>query len=120
MYSVEDFLISASKQYYAGNPIISDEQFDSLAEAVGFSHVGAKQHENVEKHFQRMYSLQKYYVDEGVKPLSGYSDICSSPKLDGAAISLLYLEGNLVRGLTRGDGIEATDIPGSSRQRSGA
>ena len=52
--------------YYNGCPIISDEQFDRLAESVGYSALGAKQHEDTEKHFQKMYSLQKHYVDEGV------------------------------------------------------
>jgi DNA ligase (NAD+) len=38
--------------------------------------------------------------------LEGYRDVAVSIKLDGAAISLLYVDGNLVRGLTRGDGVE--------------
>jgi DNA ligase (NAD+) len=53
-----------------------------------------------------MYSLQKYYEDEGTRPLEGIRSIATSVKLDGAAISLLYVDGNLVRGLTRGDGVE--------------
>jgi len=53
-----------------------------------------------------MYSLQKYYEDEGTRPLEGIQSIAATVKLDGAAISLLYVDGYLVRGLTRGDGIE--------------
>jgi DNA ligase (NAD+) len=53
-----------------------------------------------------MYSLQKYYEDEGTQPLQGIRSIATSIKLDGAALSLLYVDGNLVRALTRGDGIE--------------
>jgi DNA ligase (NAD+) len=54
-----------------------------------------------------MYSLQKYYDDEDQKrPLEGHRDVACSVKLDGAAISLLYVDGSLVRGLTRGDGTE--------------
>lgn len=106
MNKITQFLDSASKAYYAGSPIISDEQFDRLADSVGYSAVGARQHENKEKHLYQMYSLQKYYEDEGTRPLEGIKSIATSVKLDGAAISLLYVDGNLVRGLTRGDGIE--------------
>ena len=106
MNKITQFLDSASKAYYAGSPIISDEQFDRLADSVGYNAVGAKQHENKEKHLYQMYSLQKYYEDEGTKPLENIRSIASSVKLDGAAISLLYVDGNLVRGLTRGDGVE--------------
>jgi DNA ligase (NAD+) len=53
-----------------------------------------------------MYSLQKYYEDEGTQPLQGIRGIATSIKLDGAALSLLYIDGNLVRALTRGDGVE--------------
>lgn len=106
MNKIEQFLDSASKAYYAGSPIISDEQFDRLADSVGYNAVGAKQHENKEKHLYQMYSLQKYYEDEGTRPLEGIRSIATSIKLDGAAISLLYVDGVLVRGLTRGDGVE--------------
>lgn len=107
MNKLEQFLDKASQAYYAGSPLISDEQFDQLADSCGYSKVGAKQHGNVEKHLYRMYSLQKFYEDEDQKrPLEGIRDIVASAKLDGAAISLVYANGHLVRGLTRGDGIE--------------
>lgn len=107
MNKIIDFLNTAARHYYNGDPIISDEQFDRLAESVGYSSVGAKQHENTEKHFNRMYSLQKYYEDENSKtPLDGYINLCMTPKIDGAAISILYIDGNLARVLTRGDGFE--------------
>ncbi len=106
MNKIEQFLDSASKAYYAGSPIISDEQFDRLAESHGYNSVGAKQHDNKAKHLFQMYSLQKYYEDEGTRPLEGIKGIATSVKLDGAAISLLYVDGSLVRALTRGDGVE--------------
>lgn len=106
MNKIEQFLDSASKAYYAGSPIISDEQFDRLAESHGYNSVGARQHENKAKHLFQMYSLQKYYEDEGTRPLEGIRGIATSIKLDGAAISLLYVDGDLVRALTRGDGVE--------------
>lgn len=110
MNKIKQYLDIASANYYAGKPSMSDEAFDRLAESVGYNAVGARQHENIRKHFARMYSLQKYYEDEGAKPLSDVKDITTTPKLDGAAISLLYVDGNLVQALTRGDGIEGTDI----------
>ena len=106
MNKITQFLDSASKAYYAGSPIISDAQFDALADSVGYNKVGAKQNEKVERHLYPMYSLQKYYEDEGTQPLQGIRGIASSVKLDGAALSLLYVDGNLVRVLTRGDGVE--------------
>lgn len=110
MTKIKQYLDLASACYYAGKPIINDETFDRLADSIGYAEVGARQHENLKKHFHRMYSLQKYYEDEGVAPLSTYNDMVATPKLDGAAVSLLYVDGVLVQVLTRGDGVEGTDI----------
>ena len=110
MSKVKDYLDAASAAYYAGKPFISDESFDKLAESAEYQAVGAKQHANVKKHFNRMWSLQKHYEDEGTRPLQEFKDTVSSVKLDGAAVSLLYVEGCLVLALTRGDGVEGQDI----------
>lgn len=110
MNKITEFLDSAAKAYYAGSPIISDEQFDRLSESVGYSSVGAPAGGRTEGHLYQMYSLQKYYEDEGARPLEGITDIAVSIKLDGAAISLLYIDGVLVRALTRGDGVEGQII----------
>lgn len=111
MNKIHEYLQLASRNYYAGAPIISDEVFDKLAESSGFNEVGARQHEHLEKHYFPMFSLQKYYEDEGREsPLAGEKDIDASPKLDGAAVSHLYIEGKLVRSLTRGDGTEGTNV----------
>lgn len=110
MQNLTKFLDNASAAYYAGNPIIADSVFDELAQLSGYTAVGAKQHENVCKHRYQMYSLQKFYEDEGKEPLAEYNDKVSSAKLDGAAISLLYVDTQLVQVATRGDGIEGQDI----------
>jgi len=104
------YLDEASIKYYMGEPIISDEAFDRLAESSGYARIGAKQHEEVCKHYFPMWSLQKYYEDEGKKPLEGSRNLSRTPKLDGAAISILYLDGTLSQVLTRGDGIEGREI----------
>lgn len=111
MNKLEQYLNTASRAYYAGAPIISDEQFDALADSVNYNKVGASvRGNNKGKHYRQMYSLQKYYEGEGVRPLEGMGDASSSIKLDGCAISLLYVDGVLVRALTRGDGVEGQDI----------
>lgn len=111
MNKITEFLDKASKYYYAGTPIISDDQFDRLAESVGYNKVGAKQHEDTENHLYRMYSLQKYYEDENRdSPLAGEQEVVTSPKLDGAAISIVYIDGVYTRALTRGDGQAGRDV----------
>jgi DNA ligase (NAD+) len=106
MNKITQFLDSASAAYYAGSPFITDVQFDKLADSVGYFAVGSKQNSKTQKHLYQMYSLQKFYEDEGTKPLQGIRSLATSIKLDGAALSLLYVDGNLVRALTRGDGVE--------------
>ncbi|MGX5913697.1 NAD-dependent DNA ligase LigA [Aliidiomarina sp. Khilg15.8] len=48
---------------------------------------------------------------------SGTPDLawCAEPKLDGAAVSILYEEGRLVRAATRGDGYQGEDITSNVR-----
>jgi len=108
--SITKYLDHAAERYYAGEPIIPDDVFDRLAEINNYNTVGAAVQNNKVKHAYAMYSLQKHYEDEGAHPLAGISDISGSPKLDGAAISLLYVDGWLVQAATRGDGIEGQDI----------
>ena len=108
--NITQYLDQCCIQYYSGTPIVSDEVFDKLAESSDYQAVGARQHDNVKKHFNRLYSLQKHYEGENKKPLEGIKNISITPKLDGACISLLYLYGCLVQVLTRGDGQQGQDI----------
>jgi DNA ligase (NAD+) len=112
MNNLTEFLDNASRHYYNGTPVISDEQFDSLAESCGYNKVGAVQHGDVQRHLYPMYSLQKWYEDEDrPNPLDEhYTNVVMTPKLDGAAVSLLYVDGVFVRALTRGDGKEGRDV----------
>ena len=107
--NIKQYLDSASAAYYAGSPFITDEVFDSLAESIDYKSVGAPVAKNKSRHAFQMYSLQKHYEDEGVKPLVGET-VTGSPKLDGAALSLLYIDGALVKAITRGDGVEGQDV----------
>jgi DNA ligase (NAD+) len=111
MKNLENYLDSCSAAYYAGNPIISDEQFDYLADICNYNKVGAKSVTDTVPHYYQMRSLQKYYENENQKrPLEGEKDVTISIKLDGAAVSLLYVDGELVKAITRGDGTCGQDI----------
>lgn len=103
--SIKQFLDRAAEAYYAGEPIISDEEFDSLAEQHQYLSVGFK-HPNGIAHAFPMYSLQKVYPEEKLPFEGGVKSI----KLDGAAISILFVDGKVALALTRGDGIRGQDI----------
>lgn len=101
-------------QYYAGTPVISDEEFDRLADYYGYENVGAAVQGNTVAHPFPMWSLQKCYTDEPRIALSG--DVIESPKLDGAAISVTYVYGKLSLALTRGDGKQGLPITDKIRE----
>jgi DNA ligase (NAD+) len=105
---MKNFLDYASAKYYAGEPIISDEEFDKLAEYYGYEGVGAPVVGDRIAHAFPMWSLQKCYDDEPLIDLGG--EVIVTPKLDGAAVALYYTEGRLALALTRGDGKEGLDI----------
>ena len=104
---MKQLLDDASKSYYEGTPIMSDEEFDFLSDKFNYTSVGYKVTDAI-PHAYRMYSLQKVF-DIDNSPLH-LPDCNKSPKLDGAAVSLLYVNGELHLALTRGDGIEGRDI----------
>jgi len=103
--TMKDFLDRASQMYYQGSPILSDAEFDSLARKYNYHTVGHSVTDGV-PHLFKMYSLQKVF-DEADLP---DEDMVCTPKLDGAAVSLTYVEGTLAMALTRGDGNLGKDI----------
>lgn len=99
-------LEKASKAYYKGEPIMSDEEFDNLSknnEKVGYEVTD----DNKRPHYNKLYSLKTIFNADDIKlPLP----VVTSPKLDGAAVSILYYNGIITISLTRGDGIVGTIV----------
>jgi DNA ligase (NAD+) len=113
MENLKAILQQASTEYYNGNPTMSDTAFDKLVEISGYDEVGFSSSNNRIPHLHQMYSLQKVFSNEiGTKdPFDNYKGaVVVSPKLDGAAVSLLYVKGKLYQALTRGDGQKGLDI----------
>ena len=103
-----EFLKKAAEEYYKGTPIISDEEFDSLAELSNFNCLDTSNDNNFMLP-HRMYSLNKFYVGEDQSPLKKDS-LIETPKLDGSAVALVYAFGELSAILTRGDGKRGQNI----------
>jgi len=111
---MREFLEHAAAKYYSGEPVISDEQFDALASVYKFHDVGYQVTDGT-PHYFPMYSLQKFFSIEDCPASSNDSGYIGSPKLDGAAVSLLYVSGELKQALTRGDGKVGKDITNKVR-----
>jgi len=101
------FLEKASVMYYSGTPILSDEEFDALARKYRYEEVGYQVTDGI-PHMYRMYSLQKVFNLSDIECTT--SPLVRTPKLDGAAVSLQYVNGHLAQALTRGDGQLGRDI----------
>ena len=102
---IEQLMKNASEAYYSGQPILTNEQYDALEKIHGQIISG-----NGEvPHAYRMYSLKKHYEKDGPTPLN-LANCVGSDKLDGAAVSILYVDGELVYALTRGDGVKGNFV----------
>lgn len=104
---MQHFLEKASAMYYSGTPIISDAEFDSLARLYHYDTVGHTVTDGI-PHLYRMYSLQKVFDLNDIEATT--APMLRTPKLDGAAVSLQYVNGHLAQALTRGDGNLGRDI----------
>ena len=104
---MQHFLEKASVMYYSGTPIISDAEFDSLARLYHYDTVGHTVTDGI-PHLYRMYSLQKVFDLNDIEATT--APMVRTPKLDGAAVSLQYVNGHLAQALTRGDGNLGRDI----------
>lgn len=136
-------LIVASDSYYrAGTSSMSDYDFDmaikeleKLEKEYGYSVKGSPtgavgEEKNVfgekVKHYYPMLSLDNVYsVTELLNWVKGITDLYPKAtfvqdiKFDGISLSLDYVEGNLVRAVTRGDGVTGYDITDNAKMISG-
>jgi len=122
--------------YVLDDPKVSDAEFDKLMQqlkALEAEHpelvtpdsptqrVGGKPREGFVKvpHSSAMLSLDNTYSEEELRAwerrvheLSGRKDIdyVCELKLDGMSLALIYEDGRLVRGITRGDGVVGEDV----------
>ena len=128
--SVEKLNLYAKHYYVLDDPITTDEVYDRLYHEVVEYEENNKAEilENSptqrvgdmisdgftkEKHLSRMWSLEDIFDSEGLdkwltktyKLDSNISFYCE-PKFDGASLNLIYEDGVLVKGVTRGDGTE--------------
>lgn len=104
---MQHFLEKASIMYYSGTPILSDAEFDALVRLYNYDTVGHTVTDGI-PHLYKMYSLQKVFDLNAIE--SSTSPMVRTPKLDGAAVSLQYVNGHLAQALTRGDGNLGRDI----------
>ena len=109
---LETYLRHCNQAYAQGTPLIPDEVYDRLVENTSLAdEVGVSLDEQRYKHPFPMYSLQKVFSGEDEEPEWVSSNVhIMTPKLDGAAVSITYIDGELQRALTRGDGKQGLDI----------
>ncbi|MBZ5688187.1 MAG: NAD-dependent DNA ligase LigA [Acidobacteriia bacterium] len=122
--------------YVLDNPEISDQEFDRLMQQLKdleaehpslitpdspTQRVGGKPREGFVKvrHSSPMLSLDNTYSEEELRnwerrvhELSGRKDVdyVCELKLDGMSLALIYEDGKLARGVTRGDGTTGEDV----------
>jgi len=130
----EEINLHNFKYYVENNPVISDYEFDQLLKELEklesdfpeliapdspSQRVGEQPSEGFEtvEHKVPMLSLANSYTfdelrefDERIKKHVNNVEYVVEPKIDGAGVALLYENGALVRGATRGDGIRGDDI----------
>ena len=107
-----EYLEYCNQKYAEGNPILPDDVYDRLVENTELENkVGYDATEERFKHPYPMYSLQKVFIGEDEEPNwdSRQAHIMTA-KLDGAAVSITYVDGVLTQALTRGDGKAGLDI----------
>jgi DNA ligase (NAD+) len=107
---LEMYLSKCRDQYYKGLPIIPDEVYDRLVENTQQEFKIGHDTDSRFAHPFPMYSLQKVFANEGTPPDYGNNAVVATPKMDGAAVSLCYVDGIFHDALTRGDGKAGLDI----------
>src|SRR6478752_3406131 len=130
------------RYYILNDPLISDYEYDQLFKALEKIETsnpklitpdsptqrvakGLTKDFPTVQHLVPMLSLNNSYntedlidFDRKARELTGENKIeyCVEPKFDGASISLIYENDLLVRGATRGDGVEGDEITTNIKQ----
>lgn len=135
LHLVEEIIEHDKRYYVLNDPIISDYEYDQLykkLEQVEKEHpewivdysptqrVGHKVESGlaVKSHEVRMLSLDntyskselEHFIHRMKKEASSSFTFVLEPKIDGAAVSLIYEEGKLAEAVTRGDGYQGEDV----------
>ena len=141
--SIQERIRSHDYEYYIlDEPLISDHEYDDLfkeLKEIEAEHpewitpespsqrVGIKPKGDFAtfRHFQQMLSLANAFNEEDLRNFhdrilknlgtNNHIDYFCEPKMDGAAVSLIYEKGILSRGVTRGDGTLGEDITSNIR-----
>ena len=143
MSQLKELLRFHEYRYYVLNdPLIADFEYDQLYKQLAHfesthpefitadsptQRVGNSLNTNFQTvaHLVPMLSLDNSYnaddlidFDRKARELSGVESItyCIEPKFDGASISLIYENDQLMRAITRGDGVEGEDITNNIKQ----
>lgn len=111
---IRTFLGKCRDAYFNGRPLIPDEVYDRLVDNINTDDVGSATDSRY-KHPFPMYSLQKVFANEDKAPDYGKDAVVTTTKLDGAAVSLTYVDGFFHQALTRGDGKAGLDISDKMR-----
>lgn len=130
------------RYYILNDPLLADAEYDQLYKLLEAIELTQPEHITPDSPTQRvgkgltkafptvahlvpMLSLDNSYnsddlidFDRKAKELSGLEKIeyCVEPKFDGGSISLIYENDLLVRGATRGDGVEGDEVTNNTRQ----
>lgn len=108
--SLENYLKQCDLAYFNGKPLIADDVYDRLKqvdEVVGYK----DNREERIPHTFPMWSLQKVFDGETTPPSWAENEsVVITPKLDGSAVSILYIDGVYTLALTRGDGKKGVPI----------
>tara|TARA_R100000152_G_C6782249_1_gene219302 strand:- start:7128 stop:8072 length:945 start_codon:yes stop_codon:yes gene_type:complete len=108
--SLENYLKQCDLAYFNGKPLIADDVYDRLKqvdEVVGYK----DDREERIPHTFPMWSLQKVFDGETTPPSWAENEsVVITPKLDGSAVSILYIDGVYTLALTRGDGKKGVPI----------
>lgn len=121
-----DFLKECDNAYYnTDTPIATNDTYDALVETLRkmdptneyLNKIGAKVSSNKVGRTVKMGTLNKFHTEESVRQWYGehHMQILVGPKYDGFGVELLYTDGNLVLGSTRGDGLIGEDVTESMK-----